>query len=306
MELQEWQKLSEEQKYRYSEELAAHLPQSVIFKGLRFYPDGGPELSIAIFEYGGALFSLMPGGEVQIGYEADNFRPTDEQIESFQDTAEEYEFDLDIYSYVQSVTTPPRKVTIAPMLVEIQPAKIGLEAISSEALKIQNLLQDFPDSQSVNCGDRYGFERGKDGSVAAWQIISKTQEDIATELAAEGVRLLTFDEWEYACGAGSTTLFHWGDFSPSDFYPTNNLADWKLHLQPNLFGLHIAQNPYDCEIISDKHTVRAGDGGCSICGGTGSFLGWLPLATAYWQPDVLEWLNEGISGNFMGCVIPLP
>ena len=45
-------------------ELAAHLPQSVIFKGLRFYPDGGPELSIAIFEYGGALFSLMPGGEV--------------------------------------------------------------------------------------------------------------------------------------------------------------------------------------------------------------------------------------------------
>ena len=306
MELQEWQKLSEEQKYRYSEELAAHLPQSVIFKGLRFYPDGGPELSIAIFEYGGALFSLMPGGEVQIGYEADNFRPTDEQIESFQDNAEEYGFDLDIYSYVQSVTTPPRKVTIAPMLVEIQPTKIGLEAISSEELKIQNLLQDFPDSPSVNCGDRYGFDRGKDGSVAAWQIISKTQEDIATELAAEGLRLLTFGEWEYACGAGSTTLFRWGDFSPSDFYPTNNLADWKLHLQPNLFGLHIAQNPYDCEIISDKHTVRGGDGGCSICGGTGSFLGWLPLATAYWQPDVLEWLDEGISGNFMRRVIPLP
>jgi hypothetical protein len=117
--LQEWQKLSEEKKYRYSQELAAYLPQSVIFKGLRFYPDGGPELSIAIFEYGGALFSLMPGGEVQIGYEADNFRPTDEQIESFQDNAEEYGFDLDIYSYVQSVTTPPRKVTIAPMLVEI-------------------------------------------------------------------------------------------------------------------------------------------------------------------------------------------
>jgi hypothetical protein len=43
----------------------------------------------------------------------------------------------------------------------------------------------------------------------------------------------------------------------------------------------------------------------------GSFLGWLPLATAYWQPDVLEWLdeewlNEGISGNFMRRVIPLP
>ena len=65
---------------------------------------------------------------------------------------------IDIYFYVQSVTTPPGKVTIARMLVEIQPTKIGLEAISSEELKIQNLLQDFPASQSVNFGDRYGFD----------------------------------------------------------------------------------------------------------------------------------------------------
>jgi hypothetical protein len=56
----------ERKKYRSSEELAAYLPKSVIFKGLRFYPDDGPGLP-AIFEYKGALFSLMPGGEVQIG-----------------------------------------------------------------------------------------------------------------------------------------------------------------------------------------------------------------------------------------------
>ncbi|MEG4485207.1 hypothetical protein [Microcoleus sp. D2_18a_B4] len=306
MELQEWQNLSEEQKNRYSQELAAHLPQSVIFKGLRFYPDGGPELSIAIFEYGGALFSLMPGGEVQVGYEASNFHPTDEQIESFQNSSEEYEIDRDIYSYVQSVTTPPRKVTISPMLVEIQPTKIGFEPIGSDELKIQNLLKDFPQSSSVNRGNRYGFEGGKDGAVAAWQIISKTQEEITTELAAQGLRLLTFDEWEYACAAGNTTLFRWGDFCPSDFYPTDNRADWTLHLQPNLFGLHIAQNPYDCEIISEKYRFRGGDGGCFICGGVGFFLGWLTLATAYWEPELLEYCDEDISGNIMRRVIPLP
>ena len=87
-------KIERRKKYGYSDELAAHLPQSVIFKGWRFYPDGTPELSIAIFDYVGALFSLTPGGEVQIGSEADNFRPTDEQIESFQDTAQEYGFDI--------------------------------------------------------------------------------------------------------------------------------------------------------------------------------------------------------------------
>lgn len=160
------------------------------------------------------------------------------------------------------------------MLVEIQPAKIGLEAISSEEFKIQNLLQYFPDSPTVSCGDRYGFDRGKDGAVAGWQIISKTQEDIATELVAEELCLLTFRRRGVCLRCRKHTLFRWEDFSPSDFYPTNNLADWKLHLQPNLFGLHIAHNPYDCEIISDKHTVRGPDGGYSICGGTGSLVGY--------------------------------
>lgn len=139
MELQEWQKLSDEQRYRYSEELAAHLPLSVIFKGLRLYCYGGSKLSVALFEHEGALFSLIPGGEVQLGYEADNFRPTDEQIESFQRSAEEYGLDRDIYSYLQSVTTPPRKVIFPPLIVEIKPTKIGFEPLSLDELKIQNL-----------------------------------------------------------------------------------------------------------------------------------------------------------------------
>jgi hypothetical protein len=322
MELQEWQKLTDAQKSSYSEELAANLPQPIIFRGLQHYHYSDRELYVALFEYRGALFSLIPGGEVQLGYEARNFCPADEQIESFQRSAEEYGFDRDIHSYLESVTTPPRKVIVPPLIVEIKPAKIGFEPITLEELKIQNLLKDNPDcpvASIVNCSDlkpdsSNGFKRCQDGSIAAWQIMRKTYEDIQAELAAEGLRLLTFDEWEYACGAGSTTLFRWGDFCPGDCYPgncypTDDRSDWKLHLQPNLFGLHIAQDPYDREIINQKQIFRGGDGGCAICGGYGFFVGWLTLATAYGEADALWYSAEdlkNISGNIMRRVIPLP
>jgi hypothetical protein len=47
-----------------------------------------------------------------------------------------------------------------------------------------------------------------------------------------GLRLLTSDEWEYVCGAGSRTLFRWGDFCPGDCYPgdcypTDDRSDWN-------------------------------------------------------------------------------
>jgi hypothetical protein len=59
---------------------------------------------------------------------------------------------------------------------------------------------------------------------------------------------------------------------------------WDLHEQPNLFGLRIAKNPYELELVCDGPQVLGGDGGCNICGGAGFFLGWLPLASAFRNP----------------------
>jgi uncharacterized protein (DUF1697 family) len=49
------------------------------------------------------------------------------------------------------------------------------------------------------------------------------------------------------------------------------------------FGLLIASNPYNCELVAEIGVTRGGDGGCTICGGAGFFIGWLTLATAYFE-----------------------
>ncbi len=115
----------------------------------------------------------------------------------------------------------------------------------------------------------------------------------------DGFRLPTFDEWEYACSGGARTLFRWGNDCPTDCYPIE--SRWKGHRQPNAFGLRIASNPYDSEYCvqqernKERLVVRGGDGGSAICGGIGYFYGWIPLASAYYAPD-LENLMEHIDG----------
>jgi len=54
------------------------------------------------------------------------------------------------------------------------------------------------------------------------------------------------------------------------------------------------------DLVSDGPRARGGDGGCNICGGVGFFLGWLPLATAYRNPDcsVRSPTEENVADNY--------
>ena len=129
------------------------------------------------------------------------------------------------------------------------------------------------------------------GQIRRARVVKQISYDDAIEEAASlRVRPTTPDEWEYACGAGARTLFRWGEDTPDDGYPFNHPAG--PHQEPNRWGLMIGQDPYRHEWTTEPKIVCGGDGGAATCGGSGFFLGWLTLATAYRDKDFGAWLNS--------------
>ncbi|MFE6846668.1 hypothetical protein [Streptomyces sp. NPDC057686] len=132
------------------------------------------------------------------------------------------------------------------------------------------------------------------------ETLTERPEATPDVLAARGLRMPSADEWEHACGAGTGTLFRWGNECPLDEPPYG--GDGGLRHRSNAFGLHIAYDSYGTELSSDPAAVHGGDGGEAVCGGYGNLLAWLPLATANRNPSMAEFAygpdGEGMYEEF--------
>jgi hypothetical protein len=52
--------------------------------------------------------------------------------------------------------------------------------------------------------------------------------------------------------------------------------------------------------MAEPGITRGGDGGAAICGGTGFFIGWLALATAYFEEESCKHdPNEPVSPGYV-------
>ena len=156
------------------------------------------------------------------------------------------------------------------------------------------------DRDSLTLVGRARFERDGD----SWQVSLYHEVDyldFQNRLQKQGFSLPTADEWAYLCGGGCRTLFPWGDGMDYSMHlhhfesPEDEDKPFDME-EPNFFGVSIAYDPYMREVVkAEQFTTCGGDGGRSICGGLGIFLGFLPCSPHY-KPEVQE--DKELNGDY--------
>lgn len=310
--IESWEGATAAERRSQAKRLAKELPLGFNFHSLTQYQLGEHRRSVALFEKDSATFALVPGGTVSLGYKRSRrFKPNPDERESWRGTAEEYGIEKTLHAYLAEVTTPARRVELPPLLVETAAAELGWETIPVDDPAVKRILKKYRGQRQVEItqgGTTIRVRCSSDGAIHAERVLLCTHAELAAKLDLEGFRFPTSDEWEYACGGGAPTLFRWGDHVPCDRYPTDVspaeaawrkqwvlsggklprpaegfVSDWDFHRQRNALGLLIASDPYKSELVAEIGISRGGDGGATICGGAGFFVGWLTLATAYFE-----------------------
>jgi len=317
-----WQRLTSRDRATLAAGLARELPAGFSFKHIRSCTIGASSHDVAEYDLAGSTFVLVLGGAVRLGYDDErSWRATATELESWRQSADEYGLEESISEHIAATTLRPRTAELEPFLIETSAREVGWETAAEIAPDVNEIIDEhFRNSTERRevvihrgRGTALRVRRTNSDEFTAEYSRATTHSELAGGLAKTGFRFPTSDEWEFACGAGADTLFRWGDHAPCDRYPTDvspeeadsrrqwvlsagKLSrpaagfrpDWKHHRDANAFGVFIASNPYQLELVAEADMTRGGDGGCMICGGAGFFVGWLTLATAYFEPHACQ------------------
>ena len=250
------------------ENLAARY--AMTFLGLHTFDRWGQSCTTGIFEKDGREFVFVPGDTVTLGWERFS-------VGLNQDSREELD-----YLFQEWVKMDDPRLTAHPDWLK----------------KFRDFAWSDLDSLTLHQSAR--IERTEKG----FQIWIYNRTDYGTlldQLEKQGLSLPTADEWAYLCGGGCRTLFPWGDGMDYSMHlhhferPEDEDKPFDME-EPNFFGLSIAYDPYMREVVKGKgFTTCGGDGGRSICGGLGIFLGFLPCSP-HCKPEVQE--EKELNGDY--------
>ena len=229
-------------------------------------------------------------------------------MEVLDELFREWEIEQSPEALIRESMAPVRQATIGPMLVGRKLEELCWEPVKMNDPRVTahpdwlKKFRDFAwsDLESLTLHQSARIERMKSG-FQIWIYNCTDYDTLLAGLEQQGFSLPTADEWAYLCGGGCRTLFPWGDG-----------IDYSMHLHhfespededkpfdmegPNFFGLSIAYDPYMREVVkAEQFTTCGGDGGRSICGGLGIFLGFLPCSP-HCKPEVQE--DKELNGDY--------
>src|ERR1700687_3657305 len=114
----DWARMSDAVAERECEALARALPHGLKFSDLQKQDFCRRTHRIARFSRSEASnvvqFVLVPGGDASLGFDGHDFKASHRQIESFAESAKDYDLDPSIHRLVDTQTSSPRTACVAP------------------------------------------------------------------------------------------------------------------------------------------------------------------------------------------------
>ena len=302
----EFHQMETAEKQALMERLAARY--AMAFLGLHTFDRWGQSCATGVFEKDGREFVFVPGNTVTLGWDHFAAGLDPDSREELDELFREWEIEQSPEALIRESMAPVRQATIGPMLVGRKLEELCWEPVKMNDPRVTahpdwlKKFRDFAwsDLESLTLHQSARIERMKSG-FQIWIYNCTDYDTLLAGLEQQGFSLPTADEWAYLCGGGCRTLFPWGDG-----------MDYSMHLHhfespedkdkpfdmegPNFFGLSIAYDPYMREVVkAEQFTTCGGDGGRSICGGLGIFLGFLPCSP-HCKPEVQE--NKELNGDY--------
>lgn len=295
------------EKQALMERLAAHYDMA--FLGLHTFDRWGQNCTTGVFERDGREFVFVPGDTVTLGWEQFAVGLNQESREELEYLFREWEMEQpDPEELIRESMAPVRQAAIGPMLVGRELEELCWELVTMDDPRLTahpDWLKQFrefawSDLDSLTMHQSARIERTEKGFQIC--IYNRTDYDeLLAGLEKQGLSLPTADEWAYLCGGGCRTLFPWGDGMDYSMHlhhfesPEDEDKPFDME-EPNFFGVSIAYDPYMREVVkAEQFTTCGGDGGRSICGGLGIFLGFLPCSPHY-KPEVQE--DKELNGDY--------
>ena len=302
----EFHQMETAEKQALMERLAARY--AMAFLGRQSFDRWGQSCATGVFEKDGREFVFVPGDTVTLGWDHFAAGLDPDSREELDELFREWEIEQSPEALIRESMAPVRQATIGPMLVGRKLEELCWEPVKMNDPRVTahpdwlKKFRDFAwsDLESLTLHQSARIERMKSG-FQIWIYNCTDYDTLLAGLEQQGFSLPTADEWAYLCGGGCRTLFPWGDG-----------MDYSMHLHhfespededkpfdmegPNFFGLSIAYDPYMREVVkAEQFTTCGGDGGRSICGGLGIFLGFLPCSP-HCKPEVQE--DKELNGDY--------